>query len=188
MEVGFWGLDLRRMSTVFLEQVFQRYFGRVVNVFQISDEMQCLEGVGRRTATKKEDRFRHVPLKVLWKTRFTDASFIPKNLSAHFGVTRGGNEKLIDLITHAFKSSRSGYVDDDFAKEIAHNFTIEAMLDRAKGRKMTGEWIVYKKHEGKNYYLTLAAHAEDDDSIYQRVCDAYEFDFPFLRETDQVKT
>lgn len=48
------------------------------------------------------------------------------------------------------------------------------------------EWIVFKRFNGTNYYLTLAKLDEGDQNINQRVRDAYEFDFPFLSESQRV--
>ena len=48
------------------------------------------------------------------------------------------------------------------------------------------EWIVFKRYNGTNYYLTLATLDEGDQNINQRVRDAYEFDFPFLSESQRV--
>ncbi len=48
------------------------------------------------------------------------------------------------------------------------------------------EWIVFKRYNGTNYYLTLAKLDEGDQNINQRVRDAYEFDFPFLSESQRV--
>lgn len=45
---------------------------------------------------------------------------------------------------------------------------------------MTGEWFVFHKHEGKNYYLTFGLHGETNDEIYKRIVLACEFDsLPF---------
>jgi hypothetical protein len=51
---------------------------------------------------------------------------------------------------------------------------------RSRAQKLTGEWIVFAKHEGKNYYLTLAAHGEGDDHIFARIRDGCVSEFPFL--------
>jgi hypothetical protein len=47
--------------------------------------------------------------------------------------------------------------------------------------------IVFKQFNGNNYYLTLARLGEGDQNINQRVRQAYEFDFPFLEETQRAK-
>ena len=33
----------------------------------------------------------------------------------------------------------------------------------------TGDWIVYKKTDRGNYYLTIAKHTESDEDIYNRI-------------------
>jgi hypothetical protein len=52
--------------------------------------------------------------------------------------------------------------------------------------KTSDEWIVFKRYNGNNYYLTLANLNEGDQNINQRVRDAYEFDFPFLQDMQRV--
>lgn len=45
---------------------------------------------------------------------------------------------------------------------------LNMMHSRAISKKeLRGEWIVFKKHEGKNYYLCLASHYEDDKTIFE---------------------
>jgi len=60
----------------------------------------------------------------------------------------------------------------------------QGMADLALGaiREPSEQWIVFKRFNGTNYYLTLAKLDEGDQNINQRVRDAYEFDFPFLQE------
>lgn len=154
---------------------------RVINTHQMLDEVKSLEGVGRKTRTKSVDAFKKLPLKGLMKKHFTDASFIVKNLGAHFSYDNGGNKRLNKLIREAFSRNTSGVIDDDFISYLAHNTTIGAIEERSMNNNITGEWIVFQKHEGKNYYLTLGAHDEGDDKIYDRVCMAYNMDFQFLR-------
>ena len=48
------------------------------------------------------------------------------------------------------------------------------------------QWIVFKRFNGTNYYLTLAELDEGDQNINQRVRDAYEFDFPFLQQINNM--
>jgi len=61
-----------------------------------------------------------------------------------------------------------------------------AGLDREGLKVPSEEWIVFKRYNGTNYYLTLAKLDEGDQNINQRVRDAYEFDFPFLSESQRV--
>lgn len=179
--LGFHGLDISRISTILIAQVLQMHANRTVNTYNILDEIKFLEGLNIYTATEPESEFRHHPLKGLMKKHFTDASFIVKNIGAHLGMDYGGNSRLTNLIQEAFNKNESGYADDEFFLRIAHGMTCGALEERAKNNRTTGEWIVFKKYDGKNYYLTLAAHKEGDDNIYKKVCDSYDIDFSFLR-------
>jgi hypothetical protein len=52
---------------------------------------------------------------------------------------------------------------------------MDGYKERSGAQALTGEWIVYAKHNGRNYYLTLGAHG-DDQRILQRVracCDEF---------------
>jgi hypothetical protein len=52
-------------------------------------------------------------------------------------------------------------------------------LERANDGRLTGEWIVFAKQDGVNYYLTLGVH-QDDEAIWRR-CKACAAEFPDLR-------
>ena len=54
-------------------------------------------------------------------------------------------------------------------------------------RQVAEDWIVFKQFNGSNYYLTLAKPGERDHNINQRVRQAYEYDFPFLQESQRAK-
>lgn len=179
--LAFHGLELDRISSIFVAQVYRLERNRLLNTFEILDEVKHLEGLKRSTSTGKERPFNGPVLKGLVKKHFTDARFILKNIGVHLGHENGKTARLDRIIRQAFERSSSGYVDDDFINYIAHNTTVGAYEERAR-KSLTGEWIVFKKHQGKNYYLTLAVHDEGDDSIRRRVEMAYKFDFPFLQE------
>lgn len=53
-------------------------------------------------------------------------------------------------------------------------------------RKRSDAWVVFKRHNGTNYYLTLAKISEGGRNINQRLHDAYKFDFPFLEEKHKL--
>ena len=179
-DLGFYGLDLTRISTVFIAQIFQLQVNRTIDTMSLMDEVKYLEGLRNRTSTEKEKAFKKLPLKGLFKKHFMSAGFIVKNIGAHFGFEWGGNINLDNLIEEVFSNNKSGYVDDAFVGQLTHGMVTQAIEKRAE-KGLTGEWIVFRKFKGKNYYLTIAAHNEGDENIFNRLCDAYDFDFPFLR-------
>ena len=84
--------------------------------------------------------------------------------------------------------------NNEYKQDISHlitqykgnmKFIINAMLHKAtkekiKNRNITGEWIVFCKHNDINYYLCLATHKERDDDIYERVLRA-SHEYPNLK-------
>jgi hypothetical protein len=48
---------------------------------------------------------------------------------------------------------------------------------------MTGDWIIFAKHEGQNFYLGLGTHdaaTREPDALYRRLRQGSEWEFPFL--------
>ncbi len=58
---------------------------------------------------------------------------------------------------------------------------IAVVREGGTGSAITDGWVIFKRHNGTNYYLTLARLDDGDRCIHQRVRDAYDFDFPYLK-------
>ena len=118
------------------------------------------------------------------KKHFTNPRYLLKNINNYFGIseTKTGNDRLDNLINLVFSNNKSGYVDKNFIDSLSYNMTFGALKEKANKKEITGEWIVFQKYHKKNYYLTLAAHREGDENIFQRVNMVYDMDFNFLRE------
>lgn len=73
-------------------------------------------------------------------------------------------------------------VDDLAAGEIVHRLVLTGIDDRAGSGRITGDWIVYGKHEGLNYYLALATHEQafDPDAFLDFLKVHAADDFPFI--------
>ena len=54
--------------------------------------------------------------------------------------------------------------------------------NRTAARKLTGDWIIFAKQDGKNYYLDVATHEEgsDPDTLYRKLQDGSQAEFEFL--------
>jgi len=179
--LAFYGLDLDRISSLLIAQIYRLESRGLFSAFEILDEVKHLEGLKKATLTGKARLFTGPMLSGLHKKHFSGARFILKNIGIHLGYENGGTARLNEIIRKAFERNTSGYVDEDFINFIAHQTTVGAYEERAK-KSLTGEWIVFRQHQSRNYYLTLAAHDEGDQNILHRVKMAYDFDFPFLRD------
>ncbi|MCA0340784.1 MAG: hypothetical protein LCH99_13765 [Proteobacteria bacterium] len=153
--------------------MYERVYG--ISPFQITDEIRGLERSESATRTKPASRFSRKPLEGLWHKHFFSARFMAHNIVNHLG---GG--KLERLVDEIFKPDESPVVTEKMINELAHRATIESFEQRASDGRLTGEWIVFAKHEGENYYLCLATHRVSDQSIYDKIKAVCWREFPFL--------
>ncbi|MBD2443317.1 hypothetical protein H6G25_08945 [Dolichospermum sp. FACHB-1091] len=146
----------------------------------ILQEIEILEGkASDLSSTKIPTQYKHLPLKGLWHKHFFMPEFIVKNLCLHLGIDRT-NSNVSNIINQVFDSSNSDVITEDMVMNLVYELTEGGMKKRADEQKLTGEWIIYAKYEGKNYYLTLALHDEDDNVIHKRIIDHCKPEFPFL--------
>jgi hypothetical protein len=64
--------------------------------------------------------------------------------------------------------------------ELSHRVVHEPIEGRANDNKLTGEWMVFAKHNQKNYYLCCNTHNAGDQMIFDRIESHCPRDFPFL--------
>jgi len=127
------------------------------------------------TGVKPATQFKNVPLKGLWHKHYFSAPFLTKNISLGLGKT--GIENLVNEVMDPAKST---IITQEMINELAHRVTHEPVENREARKKLTGEWIVYLPHEGKNYYLCCNTHDAGDQFIYDRIRDNCVRDFPDL--------
>ena len=145
--------------------------------FSIIDEIKNLEGDGPQQQTKPASEFKGVHLKGLWHKHFFAAnlSLITHNISNQLA---GG--KLGKLVGDIFDPNKSPVVTKEMIGELSHRVVVESLEDRASDGKLTGEWIVFAKHQGQNYYLCLTTHESGDENITQSIKAACLPQFAFL--------
>ena len=102
---------------------------------------------------------------------------------AHNIVNHLGGGRLERLVDEIFDPNDSPVVTEKMINELAHRASVESFEQRASDGKLTGEWIVFAKHEGKNYYLCLATHRTSDQSIHNKIKAVCWREFPFLAST-----
>ena len=169
-------------SDVFLRQMHHVHINRILNTWQIFDEIAYLEGIRKTSQTKKEKEFTKNPdLKGIWYKHFTSARFIPKNIANHLSA----NKNFERLYNDAYEKSKDAENPHElFCSILSYNLSVKAYEERASqknettGEKaMTGEWILFfpksNTEDGKNHYLMLAEHGND-----QAIIDTLQLIFP----------
>jgi hypothetical protein len=134
-----------------------------------------LERGEQRSGIKPPTQFKNMPLKGLWHQHYFSARFLPKNIHLELGKT--GVEKLVNEVMDPAKSTK---ITPEMIKELAHRVIHEPLETRSARKKLTGEWIIYLRVEGKNYYLCCNTHDAGDQFIYDRIMENCVRDFPNL--------
>jgi hypothetical protein len=165
--VAFYGLDVGRLGTVLLAQLHFVQASRTLSVFAVTDEIKALEARQIRSHTVAESPFDYPPLVGLYKTHFTSPQFLAKNL-ANFARSKAGRKHFESVWASAAAECEDDSVNDAFIAQLVYGITVGAYEARSGSKALTGEWIVFKKCSGGNYYFTLAGHSETNDDIYER--------------------
>lgn len=174
-----WGLNLYaqdRYSWCFVLDLMlhQRLHG--ISPHQVMDEIRSLEGhPSQGASTKPASEFRRPPLKGLWHKHYFSARFLPKNIQNQL---RG--DKLLALIQQICDPQKSPVITEEMINELSHRVTVEQFEQRSEAGALTGEWIVFAKHQGRNFYLCLATHEMGDKKIYEKIKVSCWHQFPFL--------
>lgn len=160
----------------------------VISDYDIIDEINALEGVGRPTNTKKDEGFKSKQLGRFRHKHFSSPRHTWHNIGDAWGFNIPEDTRETAKRFQAF----GALVEECWTKhqgdphktslEALHRFAIEGLTKRSAAKEMTGDWIVFARYQGLNYYLDLAKHDEGHmpDKLLKKLRDGSEAEFPFL--------
>ena len=146
-----------------------------VSPHEVLESIKHLEDGEPETGIKPATQFKNLPLKGLWHKHFFAANFLVQNIV--LGLGKNGLEKLVNEV---MDPSKSPVITREMIEELAHRVTNDPLEKRNADKKMTGEWIVYIRHNGNNYYLCCNTHNAEDQFIFDRIMGICINDFPDL--------
>lgn len=153
----------------------------------IIDEMDALEGGGITTTRRPPEKFKHPPLDRFFHKHVSMPRHILTNIGIHWGLhdsdpayPEKARKKWLDRMINEV-AREHGNDPDRWQAELAHRFTMMPM-ERRGPKGLTGDWLIYGVHEGRNYYLGYSAHTKDDTALYQMLKNLSAFDFPWFFE------
>ncbi|WP_374439783.1 hypothetical protein [Pseudomonas panipatensis] len=171
-----------RYSSYFLIQLFVQSFELgVLTPGRVIHEIEALEGI-RKSTTKEPTAFKNLPLKGLWHKHHTvnGISSLARNMIN--GLKKDGLPWLDQAVKSAMESGEERYVTEEDFRLIVHDAVSGNYQRRSRSSELTGEWIVYAIHEGRNYYLSLGTHATGDENLRRQIDSACVPEFPFLQD------
>jgi hypothetical protein len=169
-------LNARMSELIWLDMyVLDTAYG--VSAPEILQSIRDLEAGESPTGIKPATQFTREPLKGFWHKHYFSARFFASNLL--LGLGKNGLERLA---TEIMDPAKSPVITQEMIEELAYRVSTEPYETRHENGKLTGEWIVYLPHQGKNYYLCCATHTTGDQIIFDRIMANCTRDFPHLEE------
>lgn len=147
-----------------------------IHPMEIVDAIQNLEAGEPHNGVKPATEFTRQPLKGLWHKHYFTARFLPANISLALG--KNGLRDTIETILDPVKYP---VITPEAIEELAHAVVSAPVEKRDSDGKITGEWVIFAKHEGKNYYLSMAIHTSPDQKIYDDIMEHSTRTFPDLK-------
>jgi len=174
--VGLDRIALDRCSWLFIMNLYLFTEINGIDPKLVVEEIEVLEGKRQSIGTKPATQFKKDPLKGLWHKHFFSAHFVPRNLRNQLG-----KNGIKDLVEDVLDPTKSPVVTVDMINELSKRLVTGSLEKRETQDKLTGEWIVFAKHDGKNYYLCISTHKEGDQVIYDQISSMCFEQFPFLK-------
>lgn len=132
---------------------------------------------------KKPIQNRHPPLKGLWHKHYMQDGLASMAQNIQKGLDWFEMPLFKQMIQDAENAGEERFVEAHHIPALAADIVGGNWQRLAERQALSGEWIIFAKHEGQNYYLTIATHDKDThqhvrEQIEQVCC----VEFPFLSQ------
>jgi hypothetical protein len=179
--VGLESAAAGRYSLLLTLGLFGGFKSGHVDPAKVVHEIEALEGIGRPSQRKPPVQNRHPPLKGLWHKHYQETGLRSMALNLRMAMHDYGLPAFDAKVAAAASAGETRYMTEEDVKLIAHDAVMGNFLRRAGDQALTGEWIVFARHDGQNYYLSLATHDEQSHADVRSQIDAICCqEFPFL--------
>jgi hypothetical protein len=163
-----------RYGTLFLIDLHHHTTQLGVNPYKVMDEVRALEDACRQSRTKPATQFDWMPLRGLWHKHYMETGVPSLVKNIRNGLGKHGMKEL------AVAELAGGEITGDAIARFTQKLVHGTFEKRSQEGKLTGEWIIFAKHNGENFYLCLGGHTWGDEYIATRICELCVPEFPFI--------
>lgn len=169
-----------RYSFLLLLSLFGGWKSGTVDPYKVVREIRLLE-IGEASVLKPPIQNRYPPLKGLWHKHYLDQGLASLAMNVQKGLRMYGIPYMDQKIADAEAARETRY----FTAEDVHALTADLVHGNLRRLReaaaMTGEWILFAKYEGKNYYLDITTHDQSlHDHVRKNIDSICCQEFPFL--------
>jgi hypothetical protein len=170
-----------RCSMLLVLGLFGGFKSGLLNPAKVVREIEALEGIGNQSRLKQPALFKDAPLKGLWHKHYLPDGLVSIAMNVKKGLHRYDLPFFKQREREAQDAGEERYVSIEDVSSLAHD-AVQGNLKRlATVEALTGEWIIYAQHDGKNFYLCLGNHKRSEHNHLRQQIDAICCEeFPFL--------
>lgn len=147
-----------RYSILLVLELYGGFNSNRLNPAKIVREINALEGIGNPSQLKPPIQNKYPPLKGLWHKHYLEDGLSAIAINIQQGLKKHGLPLFKQRINEAQEAGEERYVSIEDIKSLADDAVHGNWTRLASAEALTGEWIIYAQHEGKNYYLCLGTH------------------------------
>jgi hypothetical protein len=170
-----------RCSILLVLDLFGGFKSGHVNPARVVHEIQALEGIGNPSRLKSPTQFKRPPFKGLWHKHYLPNGLGAMVINFKKGLKLCGLPLFKQRACEAEEAGETRYLSIEDVKPLANDAVHGNWKRLANAGALTGQWIVYAQHDGKNYYLCLGTHERSGhESLGQQIDAICCQEFPFL--------
>lgn len=171
-----------RYSFLLLMSLFGGWKSGMVDPHKVVHEIKLLES-GEASPLKPPIQNRYPPLKGLWHKHYLEQGMASLAQNVKRGFDKYGMPYFDQKITEAEDAGETHYMTIEDVQALAADVVHGNLKRLREAEAMTGEWILFAKHEGKNYYLDITTHNKSlHEHVRKNIDTLCCHEFPFLRE------
>ncbi|QQQ50146.1 hypothetical protein JJQ97_22930 [Pseudomonas syringae] len=154
----------------------------VQNPAKIIREIDLLEK-NERGQFKPPIKNRHPPLKGLWHKHYLQDGLASFAMNVEKGLNQCGMPFFETKVQEAKDAGELRYLTPEDVPALVDDVISGNRQRLAERQALSGEWIVFARHEGQNYYLTVATHDRaTHDQVREQIDEVCSKEFPFLTQ------
>jgi hypothetical protein len=180
--IGLESVAAGRYSFLLLLELFGATQSGMLNPAKVVSQIRVLEDVETASGLKAATLFKHPPLQGLWHQHYLEDGLPSMARNIKKGIGNFGLPWFEQKIADAKASGEERYVTEADVAQIAHDAIVSNWVRLINCEALTGEWLIFAKHEGKNYYLSLGKHNSGDDLLRSQIDAVCLQEFPFLKD------
>lgn len=152
------------------------------NPAKIIREIELLER-GEPGRFKKPIQNKHPPLKGLWHKHYMQDGLASLAQNIQKGLSWFDIPLFNKMIQEAENAGEERFVEPHHIPALVADIVSGNWQRLAERQALSGEWIIFAKHEGQNYYLTIATHdSKTHQGVREQIDQVCCVEFPFLAQ------